>query len=81
MKVPDWMKKVLKIWIIAAVVGHSLEAPIAYRAARKRGKDPWKYVLRTLALGAIALIPLLRSKPETEELDSPNRTSSPRPED
>ncbi len=66
MKVPDWVKKVLKYWIIAAVVGHTLEAPFAYRAAKKRGKDPWKYTRRTLALGAIVLIPLLRSKPQAE---------------
>ena len=56
----------LLVWIIAAVIGHTLEAPGAYRAAKKRGKDPWKYFLRTLALGAIVLIPLLRSEPETE---------------
>jgi hypothetical protein len=64
---PDWMKKFLKIWILAAVIGHTLEAPIAYHAAKKRGKDPRKYLLRTLALGAIVLIPLLRSRPEGEE--------------
>lgn len=63
---PDWMKKFLKIWILAAVIGHTLEAPIAYRAAKKRGKDPREYFLRTLALGAIVLIPLLRSEPEEE---------------
>jgi uncharacterized protein YndB with AHSA1/START domain len=66
MKMPDWIMKVLKVWITAAVIGHTLEAPFAYRAAKKRGKDPWKYFLRTLALGAIVLIPLLRSEPETE---------------
>jgi hypothetical protein len=64
--VPDWMKKALKIWIMAAVIGHSLEAPIAYHAAKSRGEDPKKYFLRTLALGAIALVPLLR-KPKLEE--------------
>jgi uncharacterized protein YndB with AHSA1/START domain len=63
-RIPDWMKKVLKVWIWAAIIGHTLETPIAYRAAKKRGKDPKKYVLRTLALGVIALIPLLRSEPE-----------------
>ena len=67
MKIPEWMKKVLKVWIWAAVIGHTLETPIAYHAAKKRGKDPKKYVLRTLALGVIALIPLLRSEPETKE--------------
>jgi hypothetical protein len=65
--IPDWMKRFLRIWVMAAVIGHSLEAPIAYHDARKRGKDPMKYFLRTLALGAIVLIPLLRSKPEGEE--------------
>ena len=64
---PEWMKKFLKIWILAAVIGHTLEAPIAYHVARKKGKDPRAYFLRTLALGAIVLIPLLRSKPEGEE--------------
>jgi uncharacterized protein YndB with AHSA1/START domain len=67
MKIPEWMKKVLKVWIWAAVIGHTLETPIAYHAAKKRGKDPKKYVLRTLALGVIALIPLLRSEPENKE--------------
>lgn len=65
---PDWMKKVLKIWIIAAVIGHSLEAPIAYQAAKKRGEDPRRYLLGTLALGAIVLIPLLR-KPKLEKAE------------
>jgi hypothetical protein len=65
-EIPGWTKKVLKIWIAAAVIGHSLEAPIAYNAARKRGEDPRKYFLRTLALGAIVLIPLLR-KPKLDE--------------
>ena len=65
MNVPDWMKKFIKYWIAAAVIGHSLEAPFAYRAAKKRGEDPREYLLRTLALGAIALIPLLR-KPKLE---------------
>ncbi|GEM_PF-1486174 len=68
MKVPDWTKKFLKIWIAAAVIGHSLEAPIAYNAAKKRGEDPRKYLLGTLALGAIVLIPLLR-KPKLEKED------------
>jgi hypothetical protein len=66
MKVPDWIKKVLKIWILAAIVGHSLEAPFAYRSAKKRGLDPMKYLFRTLALGAIVYIPLLR-KPKLEQ--------------
>ena len=58
----------MKIWIIAAVIGHSLEAPIAYHAAKSRGENPREYFLRTLALGAIALVPLLRkSKLEKEE--------------
>lgn len=73
MNVPDWVKKFIKIWIAAAVIGHTLEAPIAYRAAKKRGEDPREYFLRTLALGAIALIPLLR-KPklagESEAVDT-----------
>jgi hypothetical protein len=66
MEIPGWMMKALKIWIVAAVIGHSLQAPFAYFAARKRGEDPWKFVFDTLALGAIAFIPLLR-KPKLEK--------------
>jgi hypothetical protein len=65
-EIPGWATKALKIWIAAAVIGHSLQAPFAYSAAKKRGEDPWKCVLDTLALGAIALIPLLR-KPKLEK--------------
>jgi hypothetical protein len=66
MEIPSWMKKFLKVWILAAVIGHSLEAPFAYHAAKKRGLDPREYFLRTLALGAIVLIPLLR-KPKLDQ--------------
>jgi uncharacterized protein YndB with AHSA1/START domain len=66
MRIPDWIKKALKIWIIAAVIGHALESPFAYRSAKKRGLDPRKYFLGTLALGAIVYIPLLR-KPKLGE--------------
>ena len=69
MNVPDWLKKFIKYWIAAAVIGHTLEAPFAYRAAKKRGEDPGEYFLRTLALGAIALIPLLR-KPKLENSEA-----------
>jgi hypothetical protein len=65
MVIPAWLKKVLMVWVWAAMLGHALEAPFAYRAAAKRGLDPWEYFLRTMALGAIALIPLLR-KPMPE---------------
>jgi hypothetical protein len=65
-KLPGWLISALKLWIFAAVVGHSLQAPFAYFAARKRGENPWKSVYDTLALGAIAFIPLLR-RPKLEE--------------
>lgn len=66
MDLPGWVKIAFKSWMVAVVIGHSLEAPFAYAAARKRGEDPWKSVFDTLALGAIAFIPLLR-KPKLEE--------------
>jgi hypothetical protein len=65
-EIPGWVKKALKIWIAAAVIGHSLEAPFAYSAAKKRGENPRRYLVGTLALGAIVLIPLLR-KPKLEK--------------
>lgn len=68
MKIPDWMKKGLMIWIWAAEIGHALEAPFAFWAAKKRGLDPWKYFRGTMALGAIVYIPLLR-KPVPEKSD------------
>jgi hypothetical protein len=66
MEIPGWIKKFIKGWILAAVIGHSLEAPFAYLAAKKRGLDPKEYFLRTLALGAIVYIPLLR-KPKLDQ--------------
>ena len=68
MKMPGWALPALKAWIVAAVIGHSLQAPFAYFAARKRGEDPWRCVYDTLALGVIAFIPLLR-KPKLEAED------------
>jgi hypothetical protein len=59
-EIPNWVKIVFKSWMVAVVIGHSLESPFAYFAAKKRGEDPWRSVFDTLALGAIALIPLLR---------------------
>ncbi|MEW6554138.1 MAG: hypothetical protein AB1384_07620 [Actinomycetota bacterium] len=64
---PGWPIRALKLWIFAAVVGHTLQAPFAYFAARKRGEDPWRCVYDTLALGAIALIPLLRKPKLADE--------------
>jgi hypothetical protein len=65
-EIPSWVKTAFKLWIAAAVIGHSLQAPFAYSAAKKRGEDPWRCVLDTLALGVIAFIPLLR-KPKLEK--------------
>jgi|BarGraIncu00421A_1022006.scaffolds.fasta_scaffold07515_5 Domain of unknown function (DUF4499) len=42
------------------VVMHFIEATIAYRAARKRGKNPMLYFLLTQFFGVFVLVPLLR---------------------
>ena len=63
---PAGFQKFMRGWIWAAVIGHTAETPFAYFAAKKRGLDPLEYVLRTMALGVITLIPLLR-KPTREE--------------
>jgi Transmembrane protein 254 len=58
----DSMKKVF----IAISVMHTFEAMIAYRAAKKRGKNPKLYCLLTQFLGVFILVPLLR-KPKVEQ--------------
>jgi hypothetical protein len=51
------------------VVMHFCEAIIAYRAAKKRGKNPKLYFLLTQFLGVFVLIPLLR-KPKIGKEES-----------
>jgi hypothetical protein len=46
-------------------VMHFFEALIAFRAARKRGKNPLLYFVLTQVFGVFVLIPLLR-KPKLE---------------
>jgi uncharacterized protein YhhL (DUF1145 family) len=58
----DSVKKVF----IAISVMHTIEAMIAYRAAKKRGKNPKLYYLLTQFFGVFVLVPLLR-KPKVEE--------------
>ncbi|HEY5525994.1 MAG TPA: DUF4499 domain-containing protein [Candidatus Anoxymicrobiaceae bacterium] len=41
-------------------VMHFFEAVIAYRAAKKRGKNPKLYFVLTQVFGVFVLIPLLR---------------------
>jgi hypothetical protein len=50
------------------VVVHFVEAMIAYRAAKKRGKNPKLYFVLTQALGVFVLIPLLR-KPKVDKAE------------
>jgi len=57
----DKMKK----WITSLTVMHFCEAIIAFRAAKKRGKNPVLYFLLTQFMGVFVLIPLLR-KPKLE---------------
>lgn len=47
-------------------VMHFIEALIAYRAAKKRGKSPVLYFMLTQVFGVFVLIPLLR-KPKLGE--------------
>jgi mannose/cellobiose epimerase-like protein (N-acyl-D-glucosamine 2-epimerase family) len=52
----DRMMKTMK----QLAVMHFCEALIAYRAAKKRGKNPKLYFALTQVLGVFVLIPLLR---------------------
>lgn len=56
-------KKALKV----LAVTHVFEGMIAYNAARKRGKNPVKYMMLTWFLGVFVLVPLLRSEVPGEE--------------
>ncbi len=66
---PVGFQKFMRGWIWAAVIGHTMETPFSYVAAKRRGLDPLEYVLRTMALGVITLLPLLR-KPKLEDAGS-----------
>lgn len=58
-------EKVKKV-ILSLAAMHAVEAPIAYREAKKRGKNPWLYAALTAAFGVFVLVPLLR-QPKAEE--------------
>ncbi|OFW56875.1 MAG: hypothetical protein A2V52_06805 [Actinobacteria bacterium RBG_19FT_COMBO_54_7] len=49
-------------------ISHFFEAIIAFRAARKRGKNPILYFILTQVFGIFVLIPLMR-KPKLEKRD------------
>lgn len=51
--------KMKKIFLTTAVL-HTFEALIAYRAAKKRGKNPKLYFVLTQFFGVLVLMPLLR---------------------
>lgn len=51
----------------ALVISHLFEAMIAYRAAKKRGKNPVLYFLLTQVFGVFVLVPLLRKPKIAEE--------------
>ncbi|MGQ9476033.1 MAG: hypothetical protein ACUVT4_04985 [Actinomycetota bacterium] len=55
-------KKVLR----SLALMHAVEAPIAYLAASKRGKNPMLYAALTAVFGVFVLVPLLR-KPKPQE--------------
>ncbi|MBC7230779.1 MAG: DUF4499 domain-containing protein [Actinobacteria bacterium] len=52
-------EKIKKIAKQLAVM-HAVESVIAYRAAKKRGKNPKLYYLLTWVFGVFVLVPLLR---------------------
>ena len=58
----DIAKKVLMLLVFI----HTVEAMIAYRAAKKRGKNPKLNFLLTQFFGVFVLVPLLR-KPTEEQ--------------
>ncbi len=53
------MDKIKKVIVVTAVL-HFIEANIAYRAAKKRGKNPKLYFVLTQLFGIPVLRPLLR---------------------
>jgi hypothetical protein len=50
----------VKKTVMSLGVMHFVEAMLAYRAAKKRGKSPVLYFLLTQVFGVFVLIPLLR---------------------
>lgn len=62
-KVPMDAEKLKKIGMLLAVT-HFIEACIAARVARKKGKNSKLYFMLTLFLGVFVLVPLRRSEPE-----------------
>ncbi len=58
-------EKIKKIARQLAVM-HAVESVIAYRAAKKRGKNPKLYYLLTWVFGVFVLVPLLR-KPKLSD--------------
>jgi hypothetical protein len=51
----------------ALAVSHLIEAMIAFRAAKKRGKNPFLYFLLTQVFGVFVLVPLLRKPKVAKE--------------
>ncbi len=51
--------------ILCLAAMHAVEAPIAYLAASKRGKNPKLYAALTAIFGVFVLVPLLR-QPKVE---------------
>jgi uncharacterized protein YhhL (DUF1145 family) len=62
MEQSDKMKKMAT----QLAIMHAMEALIAMRAAKKRGKSPVKYFFLTLVFGVFVLVPLLR-KPKLDK--------------
>jgi hypothetical protein len=58
--------KLKKIFMMLAIA-HTVEAGIAYRAAKKRGKNPKLYYCLTQFFGVFVLVPLLRQPKVKEE--------------
>lgn len=58
-------EKLKKAFLYLAAM-HAVEAPIAYAAAKKRGKNPKLYFVLTSVFGVFVLVPLLRL-PEEEQ--------------
>ncbi len=50
----------LKKIVQQLAVMHAVESLIAYRAAKKRGKNPKLYMALTAVFGVFVLVPLLR---------------------
>lgn len=61
-------EKVKKV-ILSLAAMHAVEAPIAYLAASKRGKNPRLYAALTALFGVFVMIPLLR-QPKAEKAAS-----------